>query len=116
MGKPGVLKSHVRAHKLVVAGKFFGNADCDAVELVNGCLVEGNLCTASLAIEKGAIFKGKSTRKKPSAESVQAAKDAQEAEAGEGAESAHPGAADSAKPTLHAVDTGDKPAKRAGGE
>ncbi|MDA7957151.1 MAG: polymer-forming cytoskeletal protein [Gammaproteobacteria bacterium] len=64
IGKTGVLQSKVRARKLVVAGKFYGEARCEAIELVSGGVVEGTLYTASLAIDKDASFEGKSVRKK----------------------------------------------------
>ncbi|MGI9311524.1 MAG: bactofilin family protein [bacterium] len=60
VGKGGVLKSELKARKLVVAGQFLGTAECDSIELVAGGRVEGKLITSSLAIEKGGIFRGES--------------------------------------------------------
>jgi len=64
VGKSGVLQSKLKARKLVIAGKFHGEADCEAIELVSGSVVEGALCTSSLAVDKDAAFEGKSIRKK----------------------------------------------------
>ena len=59
------MKGELKAQKLIVAGKFFGNADCESVELVSGGEAEGKLIAASLAIDSGGSFQGESIRKKP---------------------------------------------------
>jgi len=64
VGKSGVLQSKLKARKLVIAGKFHGEAECEAIELLGGGVVEGTLCTSSLAVDKDASFEGSSIRKK----------------------------------------------------
>lgn len=65
IGKSGVVKCDLTAQKLIVAGKFCGNADCEAIELLSGGEIEGQLTAASLAIDSGGFFQGQSIRKKP---------------------------------------------------
>ena len=70
IGKPGIVKCELAAHKLVVAGKFSGNADCELIEVLAGGEVDGQLTAASLAIDGGGAFQGQSIRKKPSDDST----------------------------------------------
>lgn len=65
IGKSGVLKGNLKAQKLVVTGKFFGDAECDSIELVSGGEAEGKLVSASLTIDSGSSFQGESIRKRP---------------------------------------------------
>lgn len=60
-----MVNCELKAQKLTVAGKFFGNATCEEIELLTGGEVEGQLTAASLAIDSGASFHGESIRKKP---------------------------------------------------
>ncbi len=59
------MTGEVKAQKMIVAGRFFGNAECESIELVAGGEVEGTLTTASLAIDIGSSFQGESIRRKP---------------------------------------------------
>ena len=70
IGKTGVVKCELEAQKLVVAGKFHGNADCELIEVLAGGEVDGQLTAASLAVDGGGIFHGQSVRKKPSDDST----------------------------------------------
>ena len=65
IGKSSVVKCELKAHKLIVAGKFYGNAECEFIELLSSGEVEGQLTAASLAIDSGGSFQGQSIRKKP---------------------------------------------------
>jgi cytoskeletal protein CcmA (bactofilin family) len=65
ISRSGVVKSELKADKLIVAGKFFGNADCELVELTASGEIQGNLTSAGLVIENGGVFEGKSLRKPP---------------------------------------------------
>ncbi len=64
VGKTGVLNGEVRAQKFLVAGRFFGNADCESIELASEGAVEGKLTAFSLAIDSDSSFEGESVRKK----------------------------------------------------
>jgi len=59
------LKGNLKAQKLVVTGKFFGDAECESIELVSGGEAEGKLIAASLTIDSGCSFQGESVRKRP---------------------------------------------------
>ena len=65
IGKCGIVKCEVTAHKLIVAGQFFGNADCESIELLSSGKIEGQLTAASLTIDSGGSFQGQSIRKNP---------------------------------------------------
>lgn len=65
IGKTGVVKCELKAHKLIVAGKFYGSAECESVEVPSGGEVDGQLTAASLAVDSGGSFQGQSIRKKP---------------------------------------------------
>ncbi len=65
IGKSGVLKGELKAQKLVLSGKFLGNAECESIELLAGGDAEGKLITDSLAIDSDSLFQGESIRKKP---------------------------------------------------
>lgn len=70
IGTAGVVKCDIKARKLVVAGKFIGNAECESIELVAGGEIEGQITAASLAIDSGGTFQGQSIRKKPGDKNV----------------------------------------------
>ena len=64
IGKSGVVKCDLKARKLIVAGSFHGNAECESIEVLAGGAVEGQLTTDSLAIHADGSFQGQSIRKK----------------------------------------------------
>jgi cytoskeletal protein CcmA (bactofilin family) len=64
IGKTGVLKSTLKATKLVVTGRFIGTADCDSIELVSGGEAEGKLISSGLVIDSASSFQGESLRRK----------------------------------------------------
>jgi cytoskeletal protein CcmA (bactofilin family) len=64
VGKSGLLKSTLRAQKLIVTGKFIGTADCEQIELVSGGQAEGKLISDGLVIDSGSSFEGESIRRK----------------------------------------------------
>lgn len=64
IGKSGLLKSNLKAQKLIVTGRFVGTADCDQIELVSGGEAEGKLISAGLMIDSNSSFQGESLRRK----------------------------------------------------
>ena len=68
IGKSGSVTSELQAQSLIVAGKFFGNANCESIELVSGGEAEGKLTATSLTIDSDSSFQGESIRKKPGQE------------------------------------------------
>ena len=64
VGKSGLLKSNLKAEKLIVTGRFVGTADCDQIELISGGEAEGKLISAGLVIDAGSSFQGESIRRK----------------------------------------------------
>ena len=65
IGQSGIVNSDLRAHTMIVTGKFFGNAECEAIELVSGGEAEGKLSASSLTIDSSSSFQGESIRKQP---------------------------------------------------
>jgi cytoskeletal protein CcmA (bactofilin family) len=65
IGQSGVVKSDLRAHTMIVTGKFIGNAECEAIELLSGGEAEGKLSASSLTIDSSSSFQGESVRKQP---------------------------------------------------
>ena len=63
IGETGIVNSDLKARSLVVTGKFFGNADCDTIELLAGGEAEGKLTSRSLTIDANSSFQGESIRK-----------------------------------------------------
>ncbi len=66
VGKAGVLKSNVKAEKLIITGKFTGNAECNVIELIDGGEADGKLVSSSLIIDSKSQFQGESLRKQAS--------------------------------------------------
>jgi len=64
IGKSGLLKSTLKAQKLIVTGRFIGTADCDLIELISGGEAEGKLISAGLTIDSNSSFQGESIRRK----------------------------------------------------
>ncbi|MEM7196476.1 MAG: polymer-forming cytoskeletal protein, partial [Pseudomonadota bacterium] len=65
IGTSGEVKSKIMAKKLVVSGKFVGDAECESIELTSGGEAEGKLTSASLTIDSESSFQGESIRKRP---------------------------------------------------
>jgi cytoskeletal protein CcmA (bactofilin family) len=65
IGQSGVVNGDLHAKTLILTGKFYGNADCEAIELVSGGEAEGKLTCASLTIDSNSSFQGESIRKNP---------------------------------------------------
>jgi cytoskeletal protein CcmA (bactofilin family) len=65
IGQSGVVNGNLHAKTLILTGKFYGNADCEAIELVSGGEAEGKLTCASLTIDSSSSFQGESVRKSP---------------------------------------------------
>ncbi len=63
IGKAGLLKSNLKAQKLIVTGRFIGTADCDQIELVSGGEAEGKLISSGLVIDSNSSFQGESLRR-----------------------------------------------------
>ena len=64
VGQTGLLKSTLKAQKLIVTGRFVGTADCDSIELVSGGEAEGKLISSGLIIDSSSSFQGESIRRK----------------------------------------------------
>ena len=63
IGKTGLLKSNLKAQKLIVTGRFIGTADCDNIELISGGEAEGKLISSGLVIDTNSSFQGESLRR-----------------------------------------------------
>jgi cytoskeletal protein CcmA (bactofilin family) len=70
IGKSGVLKAELKAHKLIVSGFFEGNADCDSIEILAGGKYLGKILARELMIESKGQFEGESKIKKSEKEEV----------------------------------------------
>jgi cytoskeletal protein CcmA (bactofilin family) len=64
VGKSGLLKSNLKAQKLIVTGRFVGTADCESIELISGGEAEGKLISSGLVIDSSSSFQGESIRRK----------------------------------------------------
>ncbi len=64
VGQSGLLKSNLKAQKLIVTGRFIGTADCDQIELISGGEAEGKLISSGLVIDSSSSFQGESIRRK----------------------------------------------------
>lgn len=60
IGKNGTAKGMIRAKRLIINGKFFGNVEAEFVEILNGGVMVGDILAKNLGIEVGAKFNGKS--------------------------------------------------------
>ncbi len=80
VGPTGEVVGDVIAHRVIVAGKVSGNIHAlDRVELHAGCIVQGDLKYASIAVEHGARVQGLLLQVEPNDPSGRADRDAQEA-------------------------------------
>ena len=52
------------AKKLIISGKYTGDAECDSIEVVAGGEAEGRLTCASLIIDSDSAFQGESIRRR----------------------------------------------------
>lgn len=64
VGEDGYIKGNIKAQRLTVAGKFFGNAVCETIELLSGGEVEGKLTAYSLMVDSKSLFQGESILRK----------------------------------------------------
>ncbi|MCV3464616.1 bactofilin family protein [Campylobacter lari] len=60
VGKSGVLKGQVKAHKIVINGLFEGEMQVDSLEILSGGILNGNIIVKQLSIENGGKFNGSS--------------------------------------------------------
>ncbi len=59
IGRNGVVQADVTAREVVVMGKVTGNIDCaDRVDIRSEGIVNGNVSTARISVEDGAVLKG----------------------------------------------------------
>jgi len=65
IGTTGIVNSNLKAETLIISGKFYGNAECDSIELVSGGEAEGKLTAVSLTIDSSSSFQGESVRRPP---------------------------------------------------
>ncbi|WP_209439278.1 bactofilin family protein [Intestinirhabdus alba] len=56
----GQVKGDIQAKLIVINGKITGRCDAHSVTLQEKAQAEGDICTAGLVIEKGAVFSGHS--------------------------------------------------------
>lgn len=63
VGKGGLVEGDVSAKKLIVTGRFKGDADCDEIEILSGGKVVGKIVSKVLVIERGSFFEGDSRLK-----------------------------------------------------
>ncbi|WP_050955506.1 bactofilin family protein [Helicobacter bizzozeronii] len=63
IGKNGVVVGDLVATRLVVSGKFMGNAQADLIEIMPFGYVDGKIVSAELVIERKGILSGESRPK-----------------------------------------------------
>ena len=63
LGETGVVEGDVISNEVVVFGKVLGGISADQITLQGTCVVVGDLSYGSLAVERGAQFDGRSSRK-----------------------------------------------------
>jgi len=63
IGREGEIKGQLKAKKLIVNGRFEGEADCDSIEVLKGGIVKGDIIIKHITIETGGCFAGTSTLK-----------------------------------------------------
>jgi hypothetical protein len=63
VGKTGLLEGEIVSKRLVVTGRFLGNADCDEIDILCGGCVVGHLSSKALTVERGSSFEGDSQLK-----------------------------------------------------
>lgn len=70
VGKTGSIEGEVFSKKLIVTGKFMGEADCEEVEIVAGGKLVGQVKSNILMIEKGSFFEGENKIKDSAKRSI----------------------------------------------
>ncbi|MDR1285954.1 MAG: polymer-forming cytoskeletal protein [Campylobacteraceae bacterium] len=60
IGKRGLIKGEVEAPKMIINGRFEGNAVCDGIEILEGGELFGAVYSNELVIEQKAHFEGES--------------------------------------------------------
>ena len=79
VGENARLKAEIKTHSVIIYGKVHGNIEVtDRVELKNNAELVGDIKAASLSIEPGAIFVGKSAVGTPSVKPQQTSKSGNE--------------------------------------
>ncbi len=68
IGQNGYVDGDIFGAKLIISGRFTGNADFDRIELIAGGNVEGTLAATVLTIDAVSSFHGQSIAKSKSAE------------------------------------------------
>ncbi len=63
VGKNGFIEGDVAAKKLIVFGRFSGNADCEEIRILTGGKVVGQITCKTLVIERGSFFQGQNKLK-----------------------------------------------------
>ncbi|MCY4050096.1 MAG: polymer-forming cytoskeletal protein [Gammaproteobacteria bacterium] len=69
IGQNGYVEGDIFGSKLIISGRFTGNADFERIELIAGGNVEGTLAAAVLTIDAVSSFHGQSIAKSKGAES-----------------------------------------------
>ncbi|CCM11347.1 hypothetical protein HHE02_07820 [Helicobacter heilmannii] len=64
IGKNGVMMGDIFASRLVVSGKFNGNAEADVIEIMPLGYVDGKIVSSELIIERKGILTGESHPRK----------------------------------------------------
>ena len=60
IGRTGLIEGEIVSQKLIVAGRFFGTADCEEIEILAGGKVVGQITCNVLIIERSGSFEGES--------------------------------------------------------
>ena len=58
VGKQGQIKGNLRAKHIILAGKVTGQIECELLELLASCQLDGDVVCHELVVEKGAKFFG----------------------------------------------------------
>ncbi|MDR0408765.1 MAG: polymer-forming cytoskeletal protein [Campylobacteraceae bacterium] len=80
IGKRGLIKGEVESPKMIVNGRFEGNAVCDSVEILEGGELFGAVYSNELIIEQKAHFEGESHMKDTSPQSLITVKETEKEE------------------------------------
>ena len=59
IGSSGSVEGNILADTVYVSGKVMGNIKANSVQLLNGCLVEGEIHSSELMIEEKGVINGK---------------------------------------------------------
>lgn len=61
IGKNGFAQGKLKAEKLIVSGRFSGDAECEGIQIMAGGSIIGNVLSREFVIEAQAKFEGKSS-------------------------------------------------------